>query len=216
MQIGDIVLTIREPDSHYFLNTGVVGLSKAALRSNFLPEWRKRTDEIIHSPALLKLATSRKHPYGAGDQMAVMQLLGPLSPSDDPHYRDLSVRTVPCHEFNACENVVDVEQARVLHLKTTLQDFLLRRRPFSGERRHEDSIDQLRIALAENARGLARMRGVPEKRKAQFRFRTPYLMSPDLSVPFMVRLAYRSAARATARVGRLKTMYRSIVPEPEG
>ena len=201
---GDVVLTLRTPPSQFILNTGVVGLSSKALAAGFVHEWAKRNEAILGDPAALAVATSREYPYGGGDQMALVQMLGLVRSSTALHFGDLQVRTVPCAEFNACEKRIDPSKARVIHQKASLHKFLLERRPLMGSRKLQDSLFQLRAAIEANETATARMisTGIaPERVDKLYRFRLPRGIRGDLSIPSPIMALHRSKAAGRRLAG---------------
>ncbi|CAN1537465.1 hypothetical protein MCEMIH16_01638 [Caulobacteraceae bacterium] len=207
---ADIVVTVREPTSTFFLNSGVVALSKSAVKSGFVEKWSESTSTVLNSPDLLAISTSSSHRFGGGDQYGLMSLiceddgLGRLR----SNFGSLSVSSVDCATFNACENKIDQDLVRVLHLKASLQNFLLRRRPLVGGRRLEDSMFQLKAAFDANSRGIQRLANsfsaTPEKRLRKYRLRTPPFMRRDMSVPVAVAFAYRALTQGRIRLGQIR------------
>lgn len=199
----DINVTQREPSSMFYLNTGVVALSQRALESNFLSAWRAETERIIFNPELLAIATSRAPPYGGGDQMAIMKVLGLPA---NPHFDSLTVALRPCDTFNACSNRI-IPDAHVVHLKAALHDFLLSRKPLIGDRQAKDSIMQLDSAIRTNSEGLQRLKeaGVPDSGILLFKFKLPRMLRADYTVPSLVSTYYRAQAAVRATVGRVRT-----------
>lgn len=200
---GDIVITLRSRESQFLLNTGVIGLSKAALASGFVDDWADRNEAIIEDPATLSKATSPDEIYGGGDQMALIELLDLGRPAAKPCYKDLEIRLVACEEYNACENKIDADRARVVHQKASLHKFLLERRPLTGPRKLDDSLFQLRAAIDANEAAMLRMKScgiAPERIRKLYRFRLPRGIRDDLSVPdaLMALHAAKSGLRKVA------------------
>lgn len=202
---GDINVTVRRPTSKYFLNSGILGISNAALASSFFSDWLDQTEAILKDPNVLTIATSSEHHFGGGDQMALMLLLGVSENSRAvPCYGGLSVRYVECDEYNACENTIDIRKAKIIHLKASLQNYLLRRTPLVGERRAADSHAQLSIALASNRLGLARLGDVHGSVKDALSFRTPRAARLSFEVPLHIRLPYQLQKISLNVIGKLK------------
>jgi hypothetical protein len=203
---GDVVVTLRSPRSSFLLNSGVVGLSSKAIASGFVKEWAARNEVIISDPQRLAAAVSPHGIYGGGDQMALIEMLGLDDPAQRAAYGQLSIRTVPCRQFNACENAIDLDEVRVVHQKAALHKFLLERRPLIGPRKMQDSIFQLRAAIDANQAAIQRMKnnGVCGARIDElYRFRLPRGVKGDLSVPFPVLAAHKAVAAARRMGGRL-------------
>lgn len=203
---GDLVLTRREPGSRFFLNTGVVGLSTRALKSDLIREWRALTNRIISTPDLLRQAVSSDHPYGGGDQMAIMQL---VNLPGHARFDDLEVSLVDCETYNACGNFVD-SRAKVLHLKAALHSYLLNRRPLVGERKVQDSVLQLTAATQANAQGRQRLldAGVSRLRVGEvYDFRLPMFARDDFTVPKAVEILFKSDAVLRLAAGHVKRFF---------
>jgi hypothetical protein len=208
---GDVVITLRVDASRYLINTGIVGLSRKALDAEFVRDWSDMNEAIIADSAQLARATSPREIFGGGDQMALIQMLGISRGDARLDHNGLDVRLVECDVFNACENQVDPDRARVLHLKAALHKFLLERKPLIGERRLEDSLLQLRSAIQANEAAIGRMRsiGVPASRiDACYRMRLPRGTRSDLSLPLVIFSLHRANALARRFAGAILSRLR--------
>jgi hypothetical protein len=190
---GDFVLTVRSQG--FFLNTGVIGLSSGGLASSLLRDWVHQTEVILRTPSLLAQAISPTQPFGAPDQMAIMQLVRAHPGARSGVFQDRTVNFVPCAEFNACENQIDVSRARVYHLKSSLQRFLLERHPLTGARTLADSKAQLLSAISFNSIGLDKIHAaLPGFDSRVFHFRCPRFLRSDLSSCWAADMYNRTAA----------------------
>lgn len=203
---GDVVITLRNAHSQFLLNTGVCGLSRDALASGFVHEWASRNEAIIGDPVMLAKATSPDHIYGGGDQMALIEMLGLSRSSGAASYKHLAVRMVSCDEYNACENTIDEDRARVIHQKASLHKFLLDRRPLTGPRKLHDSLFQLRAAIDANTSAIRRMEScnIPQVRvRKLYKFRLPRGIRDDLSMPGAVMAVHALSHRLRRVAGTI-------------
>lgn len=208
MCVGDIVVSHRSEGSSILLNSGVVALSENALRSPFMEQWFAKTEAVLRSETLMMEAVDPRGPYGGGDQMALMNLLGISRQSRWPtHWGELALGHVACGEFNACENHVDLAAARILHLKASIQSFLLRRHPFTGSRTPQDTAASVEAARRMSSSALQRL-DVAGVDTSVFEFKLPYGVREDCSVPWWLlgwtRIKDGSRSRASKIVRRAR------------
>jgi hypothetical protein len=206
---ADVVFTRREAGARFFLNTGVVALSRRASSAGFVTAWREITDTILTDPSLLAQATDPRLPYGGGDQMAAITLLGGDVMNIRDDWQGLSIALAPCELYNLCSNDGELGQAHVVHLKASLHAFLLDRRPLVGERSAAQAREVLQTAYALNAQGRARLRqnGVHAwEADRMFSFRLPFTTQvPELSVNPIVVTTYRCIFWLRAWASRTRT-----------
>ena len=204
MLCSDVVLTLRSDDSQFLLNSGVVALSDRALSSLFCEEWAATTTAVYASPSELRRSLDQSRIFGGPGQMALINMLGISREHLPSVWHQLSIAYVPCSVFNACENQIDVEVAKVLHLKSSMQDFLLRRKPFIGDRNSNQAAPAIQIArsVSSLARWRIRTAGFDTRK---FEFRLPFGSRADCSVP-----------RFFIEVARLKSLLRQYFLRLQG
>lgn len=188
---GDITITLRSADSQYILNSGILSLSKRALSSSFIDQWEKETSRVVSIPSLLRTALSPDDIYGAPDQMALANVLGITKDCKEGCFPSLSVSSAPCSIYNACENNLNPSLAKVIHLKSSLQAFLIKRKPLIGDRKTKDSLYQIKAAINANTKGINRLRVSSCRKQSIYQFKMPIFIRRDMSSPPVVLILYR-------------------------
>jgi len=202
---ADIVITKRSQDSNILLNSGVVSVSRAALDSGFIEAWAERNKHILTSPQELADAISPVLPFGGADQKALIDLLGINAESEGGTWNNLQVEMKPCAEFNACENKVDFNILRILHLKASVQSYLLRRQPFIGPRTPKDTALSVTTAIQMLRSATERIRPSRDLSR-HLTFRTPVGARADCTVPVWVLVWALLKVRLRTRGSAIKSL----------
>lgn len=136
----DVVFTVNQ--KKFPVNSGVVFCNLNDNVRLFFEKWRNRTMEIINDPDLFAVANDMSMPYGAADQMALIELIG-YSRDNGWKYKvkvglsELRFKAVSCEVLNEVESKTIGPKTHIIHYKGGWRAILAGER-FTKNRPKED------------------------------------------------------------------------------
>jgi hypothetical protein len=132
----DVIFTYKT--GGFVLNTGVLLCRINARTRAFFAEWRRQTIAILQDPERYRKANSPDLPYGAGDQMALHEMLGYREGTTAYEMQlgdeKVRLRGESCEYLNETRSCPITERTHIIHFKGGWQPILLEGRSFSKNR----------------------------------------------------------------------------------
>tara|TARA_Y100001970_G_scaffold292248_1_gene432698 strand:- start:2360 stop:3307 length:948 start_codon:yes stop_codon:yes gene_type:complete len=195
---ADLLLTIKSDEAKYRLNSGVIFLKNNEKIINFLRAWENETIDIISDKEKLKKAISKKNIFGGGDQMALSKILDLKNNIISESYEvnnGLKVKLIPTKIYNACEEKIIPDLAKIIHLKGAFHSLLLEGMPFLSDRRESHSVYQINNAYYLNEAALSKISQIKQMNKTElqiYKFKKPaFLKNKNYEVKFYFKIYYK-------------------------
>lgn len=144
---GNIIVTERL-GANFWLNTGSIACKNVPGIPAFFTKWRKETEKVLRSPDLYQQANDKKKPYGAADQMSLINIMS-YQPDKKMYTVPisnflLSFEVAPCDILNQTVSAPILADTYVIHYKGSWSAILFDGAPFGGFRPKAESWEMFR------------------------------------------------------------------------
>jgi hypothetical protein len=183
----DIAFTVKPERAP--INTGLVLVKCSKVTEHFFKQWRIKALEIVDTPHLSALTSSRDHPYGGPGQMALHLLikfdLQTTCYSVECGQHIVKLISYPCAELNETNSVPITKEHHALHYKAGWQPILVHGNDFTTYRTKDESWEMYVFYLKTFREAITHLKKTNTK--------TSYKDFP-IKIPFYIDKNYKEVA----------------------